>query len=325
MLLCASPTTDPYFNIGAEEYFLKSTTEDIFWVYCNQPAIIVGKHQNAIAEMNVPWVYKNNIPVVRRVSGGGTVFHDDGNLNYAFITNGQRDSLIDFKKATQPVLDFLTTLGVDARLRGKSDLVINDAKFSGNAGHVYRNRVMHHGTLLYNARLDRLREALKVHWECYSDQAVRSNPSHVTNISEHLEKPGTIDQFKHQLMVFIKNQYPGNVFYTLSNEDIAQIDKLVHEKFGLDSWNFGYSPEYTFNRTKLIGTIEIKVKLRVTGGIIVEDEITITGQGKLFEGMVPELKNTPHRMEAIAEKLDEIRPVLAEWNISMDELTDCFF
>jgi lipoate-protein ligase A len=98
--------------------------------------------------MNVPWVYKNNIPVVRRVSGGGTVFHDDGNLNYAFITNGQRDSLIDFKKATQPVLDFLTTLGVDARLRGKSDLVINDAKFSGNAGHVYRNRVMHHGTLL---------------------------------------------------------------------------------------------------------------------------------------------------------------------------------
>jgi lipoate-protein ligase A len=114
---------------------------------------------------------------------------------------------------------------------------------------------------------------------------VRSNPSHVTNISEHLEKPGTIDQFKHQLMVFIKNQYPGNVFYTLSNEDIAQIDKLVHEKFGLDSWNFGYSPEYTFNRTKLIGTIEIKVKLRVTGGIIVEDEITITGQGKLFEGI----------------------------------------
>jgi len=208
MYFYRSQSTDPYFNMATEEYFLKNFEEDFFCLYINRPSVIVGKHQNTMAEINVPYVMENNIPVIRRLSGGGTVFHDLGNLNFCFIQQGKPGYLVDFKKFSQPILDVLQKLEINAWLRGKSDLVIDNKKFSGNAEHVYKNKVLHHGTLLFSSELSQLNEAIKADWGKFTDKAVRSNRSQVTNIAEHLKIPLTLEVFTQRLAHEVKEQHP---------------------------------------------------------------------------------------------------------------------
>ena len=128
MLIINRPQTDPYFNIAAEEYLLKQMEEDCFMLWQNQPSIIIGKHQNSLAEINYNFVKENNIPVVRRISGGGTVFHDLGNLNFTFISKGEKEKLVNFKKFTQPIIEVLNQMGVPARFEGKNDLRVSGLK-----------------------------------------------------------------------------------------------------------------------------------------------------------------------------------------------------
>ena len=259
MLIIRRHNTDPYFNLATEEYILKNFDEDSFMLWRNEPSIIVGKHQNTLAEINVDYVKRNNIPVVRRLSGGGAVFHDLGNLNFTFIRTGMKDSLIDFRKYTEPILEVLLKMSIAARFEGRNDLTIDGMKFSGNAEHIWRNRVLHHGTLLFSSQMPDLASALNADPLKFRDKAVKSVRSRVTNISEHLKEPMDVLQFAGLIQDHILGKYPDATMIGLSDQDHEKIDELVKTKYNTWDWNFGYSPNYNFKkivRTERSGTIE---------------------------------------------------------------------
>jgi lipoate-protein ligase A len=271
-MLCIKRTnTNPYYNLATEEYVLHQFTEDTFMLWRDEPSIIVGKHQNTLAEINLDFVKEKNIPVVRRLSGGGAVFHDLGNLNFTFTQKGNKDELIDFKKYTKPIIDVLRNLGVNARFEGRNDLTIDGKKFSGNAEHVYKNRVLHHGTLLFSSQMTDLSDALKIGEAKYKDKAVKSVRSRVTNISDHLPeeyKNLSVLDFKNQVMDHIINFYPDTELYELSEEDDKAIRNLMDEKYETWAWNFGYSPKYNFQKIIKTDGGTIELNLDVHDGVI---------------------------------------------------------
>ena len=188
MICIVDSTTDPYWNLAAEEYLLTALSEPVFRLWRNAPSVIVGRYQNAAAEINSEYVRTRGIPVVRRLTGGGAVFHDLGNVNYTFIdrkVEGE-DTAAMFRRFTAPVISALRSLGVEASLEGRNDLVISGRKFSGNAVCVHGGRVLQHGTLLFSASVADLSGALNTRPEKFIGKSVQSNRSRVTNISEHL-------------------------------------------------------------------------------------------------------------------------------------------
>ena len=226
MLCIHHHSTDAYFNIATDEYIFKNIKEDCFMLWRNDNAIIIGKHQNALAEINVDYVKKNGIKVVRRLSGGGAVYHDLGNLNFSFTRTGKDGEMVDFRKYTEPLLEVLRELGVDARFEGRNDLTIEGKKFSGNAEHVFKNKILHHGTLLFSSKMKNVSEALKINPLKYSDKAVKSIPKRVTNISDHLKIPISLEEFTNKVMEHIIATHDDCVLYEFS-EDFKLIFYLM--------------------------------------------------------------------------------------------------
>jgi len=252
MLIINRKSSNPYFNITAEEYLVKNIDEPCFMLWQNSPSVIIGKHQNPLKEVNLEFTQKHSIPIIRRISGGGTVYHDLGNINYSFIDFGKRESLVNFAKYSQPIIDLLQKLKINAYLDGKSDLKINGLKFSGNASHVYKDRVLHHGTLLFNSDLNILNESIKIHKSTITDKAVNSNRTKVCNISEFLKIDTTIEEFKQELLLHIKMQFPQAKEVLFSKSQEQEIQKLADEKYTTWEWNFGYSPRYFVNASVII-------------------------------------------------------------------------
>jgi lipoate---protein ligase len=310
MLCISHPVTDPYFTIATEEYLLKNFSDDIFMLYRNEPSVIVGKHQNTFGEVNYWYVKQHHIKVVRRLSGGGTVFHDDGNLNFCFIRNGEEGNLIDFKKFTQPIIDVLQKLGVPAERSGRNDLMINGLKFSGNAEHVYKNRTLHHGTLLFSSQLGNLAEALKVKPYLYTDKAVKSVRSQVTNIMGHLPHPMGIQEFEDEIIDHVTTRYNDVVPYQLTEDDKKGITRLAEEKYGTWEWNFGYSPRFVFRNQGIIRDVTVEIELEVEKGIIKKGKICLDKQ------VIPEIsKALPgqiYREDEIQKSLREITSLEAD-------------
>lgn len=272
MLCIHLKNTDPYFCLAAEEYLLKNFTDDIFMLWQSENAVVVGKHQNAAAEINHRFVYEKNIAVCRRISGGGTVFHDPGNVNFTFIKNVKSPAEISFKQFTAPVVDALAKLGIEATTSGRNDLLINGLKISGNAEHVYKNRVLHHGTLLFKSDLERLGQAIKVTPGKYEGKAVQSNRSPVANILQFLQIPMTKEEFM-RFLLDVQLENPENKMYVFSENDISATETLATEKFRTWEWNFGYSPKYTFKNEVEIDGKKLSVRLVVEKGVIVEAEV----------------------------------------------------
>lgn len=268
MLCIHNKSTEPYFNMAVEEYLFKNFTEDIFMLWRNDNAIIVGKHQNTLAEINFNYVREKGIKVVRRLSGGGTVFHDLGNLNFTFIINGENSSLVDFKKYTLPILEVLEKLGINAKFEGRNDLTIEGKKFSGNAVHVFKNRVLQHGTLLFASEMKDISEALNVDPMKFTDKSVKSVRSRVTNISDHLMASLSLDEFTEMIMSHIKEKYSDAVEYKISGEDAKIIQKLADEKYSTWEWNYGYQAKYNFDKKFRTNGGSIQIQLDVDHGII---------------------------------------------------------
>jgi len=261
---------DPYFNIAAEEYILKHFTEDVLMLWQSEPSVVVGKHQNTLAEINHQFIEENKIPVIRRISGGGTVYHDRGNLNYTLITtNEQKDKLIDFKKFTNPVIAFLKTHDITAMFEGKNNLKIDGKKISGNSAHVFKNRVMHHGTILFDSDLQRLDEAIISSSHQMHDKAVKSVRATVTNLKHHFNNDISFIQFKTMFRDFLFASLDIKESRNLSKHDMSEIGKLVKNKYQKWDWNYGYSPAYVF-RNELNGN---KIRLTVKNGIIEKVEM----------------------------------------------------
>ena len=270
---------DPFFNLAVEESLLKKSKEEYFILGINRPSVIIGKHQSAYMEVNAKFLNKNRIPVIRRISGGGTVFHDFGNLNFSFIKNSESGKQVDFMKYTQPVIDFLKSMGVEALFEGKNDLKVDGLKISGNAEHVHGNRVLHHGTLLFSASLEMLRNSLLKDTSCYTSKAVVSNPSSVINLCEKLNCFKNINEFKSEMMNFFLRNFSDNFPYDLNQEEIQQAHSLADSKFRTWEWNWAYGPQYTFKRSFKIGNTEHSCVMLIKDGIITE--CTIEGSSQM--------------------------------------------
>jgi lipoate---protein ligase len=270
MYIITPESANPYFNLAVEEILLKNSDEEFLILGINNPSVIIGKHQSAHREINTPYVFRNNIPVIRRISGGGTVYHDNGNLNFAFISNSEPGRQIDFRKYTEPVIGFLQSLGVNARFEGKNDIKVDGLKISGNAEHVFRNRVLHHGTLLFNASLEDLKNSIRKDYSCYSTRAVDSNPSSVMNLGEELKQFSDVLQLREAMRNYFFECRFITSEYDLSASDIEEARSLAQSKYATWEWNFAYSPEYHFNNSFLIEGKECSCSLFVKDGIIRE-------------------------------------------------------
>ena len=261
MIYIISDTNETAFNIASEEYaFKKLLNEDmIFMLWINKPSIIVGRHQNTIEEINRDYVKENGIEVVRRISGGGAVYHDYNNLNYTIISKESEDKAFDFKSFSIPVIKTLESLGVKAEFTGRNDLEIDGKKFCGNAQAYINGRIMHHGCLLFDVDLSVLAKALKVSKDKIESKGVKSVRARVTNIINELPEKIDVIQFRDLLLEYMKKEYPEIHEYKFTEEDIKEIEKSRSEKFGNWDWNYGKSPEYNITRSHKFekGKIEI--------------------------------------------------------------------
>lgn len=325
MLIIQQTSTNPYFNIASEEYLLKNSTDDFFILYRNEPSIIVGKHQNTVAEINHQFVKQKGLTVIRRLSGGGTVYHDLGNLNYSFITTGSEGNLVNFKKHTQPIIDVLNSLGIDARIGGKNDIRVGDKKISGNAEHVYQNRVLHHGTLLFDSNLDNLNEAIQIEPKTYTDKAVKSIRSYVANISDYLNTHLTIDGFAQNTINHIKRTFSNALAYRLTEKEITSIDQLIKTKYATWEWNYGYSPVYTVNKQMQISNRSLNIQIVVENGFIVQ----VSLDGDLWEGKTTEIEQLligcKHDYDYISGVLNNSNPQSKLSEIPLDKILSWLF
>ena len=269
MFIIDSPSHDAYFNIALEEYLLyKYPTEDIFLLYINAPSIIVGKFQNTLAEINLDYVNAQQIKVVRRMSGGGAVYHDLGNLNFSFHTLLRSNDFMDFSKFTAPVIKVLNSLDVPAKLEGRNDLLVDGKKFSGNAKLAKNGKMIQHGTILFNSDMSVLGDALKMNPLKYVDKAIKSNRARVTNLIDYFPTEISTDDLKELLLEEMLENNVGAKIYQLTSEDLVGIGDLIKEKYQTWDWNFGFSPKYNFKNAKKIPAGFIEVHLDVTKGII---------------------------------------------------------
>ncbi|WP_017754287.1 lipoate--protein ligase [Calidifontibacillus oryziterrae] len=262
--------TDPRINLSIEEFAVKNLNieESYLLFYINEPSIIIGKNQNTIEEINANYVEEHRIHVVRRLSGGGAVYHDLGNLNFSFITKDDGDSFHNFSKFTLPVIEALHKLGVHAELSGRNDIVVNGRKISGNAQFATKGRMFSHGTLMFNSNIDNVVSALNVKLDKIESKGIKSIRSRVANISEFLSKEMSITDFKEHLLKYIFNSEDPIPVYRLTSNDWEQINQIADRHYNNWDWNYGKSPKFNLQKTKRFSIGQIDVRLNVNKGRI---------------------------------------------------------
>lgn len=261
---------DASINLALEEFMQQKSDlhEDLLLFYINSPSIIIGRHQNTLEEINRSYVEEHGIRVVRRLSGGGAVYHDLGNLNFSFITDYQPEKFQNFKMFTEPVVRALQALGVAAELSGRNDIQIEDRKISGNAQYISRGRIVSHGTLLFNSDLSMVSEALNVRESKISSKGIKSVRSRVANISEFLKEPMDIETFKQHIL---ESYFEGSaeiMRYPLTAADWAAVHKLAEDRYRSWDWNYGRSPDFNVEKRERFQGGEIDARLEVAKGVI---------------------------------------------------------
>ncbi len=319
--------TDPRINLAIEEYALKNLDiEDTYLLfYINEPSIIIGKNQNSIEEISTKYVEDNGIHVVRRLSGGGAVYHDFGNLNFSFITKDDGESFHNFKKFTAPVVEALKSLGVEAEMSGRNDLIAEGRKISGNAQFSTKGRMFSHGTLLFDSEIEHVVSALNVKKDKIESKGIKSIRSRVANIKEFLKEDITIEQFRQLLLeaIFKSKDIPK---YELTEKDWKNIHELSKERYQNWDWNYGKSPKFNLQHSHRFPVGQIDVRLDVTKGKIENCKI----YGDFFGvGDVTEVENllsgVKYEKAEIAQALEGIDVKHYFGNITKDELIDLIY
>ncbi|WP_227395807.1 lipoate--protein ligase [Jeotgalibacillus aurantiacus] len=320
--------TDPKINLAIEEYALKNLDIDQTYLlfYINEPSIIIGKNQNTIEEINTEYVEKNNIKVVRRLSGGGAVYHDLGNLNFSFITKDDGDSFHNFKKFTEPVVDALNQIGVPAELKGRNDLLVGERKISGNAQFSTKGRMFSHGTLMFDSEIDNVVSSLKVRKDKIESKGIKSIRSRVANISEFMDQKITIEEFKQLILRHIFGSEEKIEEYVLTEEDWNNIHKLSEERYQNWEWNYGKSPKFNLQHSHRFPVGSVDVRLDVEKGTIQNAKI----YGDFFG--VGDVSEIEQKLTGIRYERDEIEKALEGvdlkhyfGNVERDEFIDLLY
>jgi lipoate-protein ligase A len=270
MYYLESESTDPHFNLAFEQYVFDALDREhaYFMLWRNHNAVIVGKHQNTVAEIDAKYVKEHDISVVRRLSGGGAVYHDLGNVNFTFIVSAGDGPAFDFGSFCRPVIRALASLGVVADINGRNDMTIDGKKFSGNAQYCKQGRIMHHGTILYDSDLSALDKALVVSRDKVASKGLKSVRSRVTNVKSRMADNIPVEQFMAALRDAMFRAYSLTP-YILSSGDLEAIGRLQREVYSTWNWNYGASPAYGIRKERRVegcGTLE--VHMDVTKGRI---------------------------------------------------------
>lgn len=276
--------TDPAVNLAIEEHLLRNFAgdEEILLFYINEPSIIIGRNQNTLEEINHEYVEAHGIHVVRRLSGGGAVYHDLGNLNFSFISLNRPENVQNFKKFTEPVVRALQGMGVPAQMSGRNDILVEGRKISGNAQYVTGKRMVSHGTLLLDTDLSQVVEALNVKMSKITSKGLKSVRSRVANIAEFLPEPVSMEKFRLRLLNSIFAGAPGAENgsaggysdlsgvpqYRLTEADWESIRRLSGERYRNWDWNYGRSPDFNVQKTHRFPIGEIDARIDVQRGVI---------------------------------------------------------
>ena len=320
-------STDPYYNLALDEFAMRhiNTDEDFFLLWRNAPAVIIGKNQNTVEEINQDFIDKNGVKVARRVSGGGAVYHDLGNLNFTFIINVDDPGKVDYKKYVQPIIDALASMGVTAEASGRNDILIDGLKISGNAQRVSNGKLMHHGTLLFDVNIENMVQALNVTPDKYISKGVKSVRSRVTNIKEHLPEGTTIEKFWEALHYYLSDNGKDSEI-VLSDTDLAKIEYEALNRFSTWDWVYGNSPEFNLSAENRFPGGRLEVKLTVDNGNI--EEVRFFGDylGVKDVSVIEErLKNTRFKLSDVESILDTFDLKLYFGSITKEEILSLIF
>ena len=305
-----NPSTNPYYNMAFDEYCLESLPidEPVFFLWQNRPAVIVGFNQEVNTEVNLDYLKENGIDLVRRVTGGGAVYHDLENLNYTIVGRSE-DLERDYPEYASLLAKALQTLGVPATLSGRNDILVEGRKVSGFAKRVCKNRLMVHGTLMYNVDVDVLTHVLNPSTTKLQSKGIASVRSRVANLCDYLPEIPDIQSFSQRLEEILSNNY-RDTEYQLTETELAHIQQLTDKKFATWEWNYGRSPKATLTHSSRLacGTVEIHLTLA-------ENRISSCRFGGDFLGNLP-ASDVEKALTGIPYEINEIRKCLSKLEIS---------
>ena len=311
------------FNFALEKYAMEELdlADEYFAFWRTKPTLMVGRYQNTLAEINMPFAKANNINIIRRITGGGTIYTDLNGWQFSFITKNHGTGQIDFDHFTKPILDALHLLGVPAALSGRNDLVVEGKKISGNAQYISKGKTLHHGSLLFDTNLENLVRALNPDDEKLISKGIQSVRQRVANISEYLDGKISALEFKDNLLRhLLKNAQT----YTLSPADIDRVNDIKQAQFDTWEWNFGNNPKYNIAKEKRFAGGRLCVQSFIEHGKITD--IRFYGDFFAKEG----LDNLASKLSGCVYKEEPIKKVLEEngaenyfYNITLDDMLSC--
>ena len=270
MIYCFLDYTTPYENLAGEYYLAteKEFEEDLFLLWRNEPSVIVGKFQNTLEEVNLAYTAEHGIHVARRMSGGGTVYHDLGGWQFTFITRDSGEE-IEFERFMQPITDALRSMGLDVRSTGRNDIALFPAgsergyKISGNTQYKKNGVTVHHGTLLFDTDIEEMVRATTPKEYKITSKAIRSVRERVTNIRPHLPEDMTAEAFRDALASRMTDKT-----YSLTEADRSRIRELAETVFSDPKWNFGANPKFEITHELHLPGGTIELGLTVKNGVI---------------------------------------------------------